>query len=72
MADDRVGMSLDDLIKSDKSLQRSRNRDGQKKPRGGGGGGRGPQRGGRRRFDSPARRGRGGRQRGQRFTHFHT
>ena len=65
MSDDRVGMSLDDLIKSDKSLQRGRNRDGPKKPRGGGGG-RGSQRGGRRRFDSPARRGRGGRQRGQR------
>ena len=37
MSDDRVAMSLDDLIKSDKTLQKSK-RDNPKKSRGGGGG----------------------------------
>merc|ERR1712156_605872 len=69
-------MSLDDLIKSDKSLQKSKRDNNPKKSRGGGGAGnRGRNRGGRR-FDSPNRRGggsgrnRGGGNRGQRYENF--
>merc|ERR1711935_920588 len=74
MSDDRVAMSLDDLIKTDKSLQRGNKGDSRGKRRGGGGGGsRGGGGGGRKRFDSPQRRRGGGGDRrggGQRYENF--